>query len=143
MYFCHCVINIKIIHLILVRLQTTSGYVRHCSKKDGRGAQLPPAEQNHCLQCLMRGLIPHDLIILPKQTHTNRISVLSCSFLSVLIACKNMSEYPARYSCWFQIKHTRKVQNLYLSMRKKKKKLWQRLKVHVPKPAFFVNFPLK
>lgn len=75
MYFCYYVINIKIIHLILVRLPTTSGYVRHCSKKDGRGAQLPPAEQNHCLHCLTRGLIPHDLIILHKQTHANCISI--------------------------------------------------------------------
>lgn len=75
MYFCYRVINIKIIHLILVRLQTTSGYVGHCSKKDGRGAQLPPAEQNHCLLCLMRDLIPNDLIILHKQTHANYISV--------------------------------------------------------------------
>lgn len=78
MYFCYCVINIKIIHLILVRLPTTSGYVGHCSKKDGRGAQLPPAEQNHCLQSLMRGLIPHDLIILHKQTHANCVSAPSC-----------------------------------------------------------------
>lgn len=78
MYFCYYVINIKIIHLILVRLPTTSGYVRHCSKKDGRGAQLPLAEQNHCLQCSTRGLIPHDLIILHKQIHANCISVGSC-----------------------------------------------------------------
>lgn len=74
MYFFYCVINIKIIYLILIKLPTTSGYVSHCSKKDGRGAQLPWAEQNQCLQCLMRGLIPHDLIILPKQTHANYIS---------------------------------------------------------------------
>lgn len=74
MYFCYSVISIKIIHLILVRVLTTSGYVGHCSKKDGRGAQLTQTEQNHCLQCLMRGLIPHDLIILHKQTHANCIS---------------------------------------------------------------------
>lgn len=37
------VINIKMIHPILVRLQTTGAYVGHCSVKDGqRGAQLPP-----------------------------------------------------------------------------------------------------
>lgn len=74
MYFSYCVINIKIIHLILIRLLTTSGYVRLCSKKDGRGAKLPLAEQNYCLLCLMHGLIPHDLIILHNQTHGNCIS---------------------------------------------------------------------
>lgn len=45
MRICYHVINIKMIHLILVRLQTTSGYVSHCSIKGGRGAQLPLVEQ--------------------------------------------------------------------------------------------------
>lgn len=83
MCICYHVINIKMIHLILVRLQTTSGYVRHCSIKGGRGAQLLLVEQKkrkkkwrrHCLQCLTRSLKPHDLIILHRQTHANLASV--------------------------------------------------------------------
>lgn len=81
------------IRRILVRLETTSGYVRHYSKKDGRRAQLPPDEQNRCLQCLTRCLIPHDLIILHRQTHANCNSVLSCSCLNGLIEVRKSLRY--------------------------------------------------
>lgn len=81
MCICYHVINIKMILLILVKLQTTSGYVRHCSIIGGREAQLPLVEQKKKKMptppspVFDAGLKPHDLIILHRQTHANRASV--------------------------------------------------------------------
>lgn len=127
------------IHRVLVRLETTGGYVRHYSKKEGRRAQLPPAEQNHCLQCLMRCLIPHDLIILHRQTHANCNSVLSCSCLSGLIKGKKISKISCQVlKLISNQEHRRKVENHFLFTRKKE--TWAKHVMRITSPAFSIRF---